>query len=108
MGEGSKPCGLGRDGITERRSERSAFILASNLYLVGVGIPFERHDQTITPTVGELREPGRARVAWRAALVSAHYHTGKINHTIRTIASTDQHVWLKPMRSARPRGSGRR
>jgi hypothetical protein len=52
MKEGA-PCDAGLDRITEQWSG-SVFILASNLYLIAVRIPFERHDQTSTPTLVEL------------------------------------------------------
>lgn len=103
----SYPGVAGLDGITERGAGRSVFILAPNLYLIGVRIPFERHDQTSTPTLVELAEHRRPQTAWRVARVLAYYHHGKINDTIRTIASTVHHVWFKPMRSARLRGPGR-
>jgi hypothetical protein len=103
----SYPCVAGLDGITERWAGRSVFILAPNLYLIGVRIPFERHDQTSTSTLVELAEHRRPRSAWRVARVLAYYHHGKVNDTIRTIASTVDHVWFRPMRSARLRGSGR-
>jgi len=96
------------DGITERWSGGRALIRAPKLYLIGFRIPFECDDQTVRAPLVELSEHWVVALAWCVVLVSVRYHLGTNKMTIATINATAHHAELKPMTSARLRGSSRR